>query len=105
MVDVPEEERADQKTTEIPAAVNEAREADQVILAVGGQLAWFSNRTEGEGSDTTNIDLPAQRVEIINAATTVLAAYREPHQGTAITDSIRGEDRAFLSVATVNSSG
>jgi beta-glucosidase len=55
--------------TDIPAAVAAARDADVVILAVGGRSAWSNERTEGEGSDTANKDLPPQQVELINAVT------------------------------------
>jgi len=58
--------------TDIPAAVAAAKEADVVILYVGGRAAWAGkDRTEGEGQDTANIDLPAQQVELINAVTAV----------------------------------
>ena len=58
--------------TDIPAAVAAAKEADVVILAVGGRAAWAGkDRTEGEGQDTANIDLPAQQVELIKAVTAV----------------------------------
>jgi beta-xylosidase len=58
--------------TEIPAAVAAAKEADVVILYVGGRAAWAGkDRTEGEGQDTADIDLPAQQVELINAVTAV----------------------------------
>jgi beta-xylosidase len=58
--------------TDIPAAVAAAKEADVVILAVGGRAAWAGkDRTEGEGQDSANIDLPAQQVELINAVTAV----------------------------------
>ena len=57
--------------TDIPAAVAAARNADVVILAVGGRSAWSDERTEGEGSDTANKDLPPQQVELINAVTAV----------------------------------
>jgi beta-glucosidase len=57
--------------TDIPAAVAAARNADVVILAVGGRSAWSNERTEGEGSDTANKDLPPQQVELINAVTAV----------------------------------
>ena len=46
--------------TDIPAAVAAAN-ADVVILAVGGRSAWSDERTEGEGSDTANKDLPRSR--------------------------------------------
>jgi beta-xylosidase len=57
--------------TDIPAAVAVAKAADVVILAVGGRSAWSDERTEGEGSDTANKDLPPQQVELINAVTAV----------------------------------
>jgi beta-xylosidase len=47
--------------TDIPAAVAAARNADVVILAVGGRSAWSDERTEGEGSDAANKDLPHNR--------------------------------------------
>jgi beta-glucosidase len=58
--------------TDIPAAVAAAKEADVVILTVGGRSAWAGKvRTEGEGQDTANIDLPPQQVELVNAVTAV----------------------------------
>jgi beta-glucosidase len=103
--------------TDILAAVAAARIADVVILAVGGRSAWSDARTEGEGSDTANKDLPPQQVALINAVTalgkptiavlsmggpytlgsvidklpTVITAYYGgPHQGTALADAIFG---------------
>lgn len=103
--------------TDIMAAVAAARNADVVILAVGGRSAWSDERTEGEGSDTANKDLPPQQVELINAVTAVgkptiavismggpyalgsvidklpailTAYYGGPHHGTAIADAIFG---------------
>jgi beta-glucosidase len=103
--------------TDIPAAVSAARNADVVILAVGGRSAWSNERTEGEGSDSANKDLPPQQVELINAVTALgkptvavismggpyaLASvieklpavltdyYGGPHQATAIADAIFG---------------
>jgi beta-glucosidase len=103
--------------TDIPAAVAAARNADVVILAVGGRSSWSGERTEGEGSDTANIDLPPQQVEVINAVTAVgkptiavismghpytLASvidklpavitdyYGGPHQGLAVAEAIFG---------------
>jgi beta-glucosidase len=55
--------------TDIPAALAAARNADVVILVVGGRSAWSNERTEGEGSDTADKDLPPQQVELINAVT------------------------------------
>jgi beta-glucosidase len=103
--------------TDIPAAVAAARNADVVILAIGGRSAWSHERTEGEGSDTANKDLPPQQVELINAVTAlgkptiavismggpyVLASvidklpavvtgyYGGPHQAAAIADALFG---------------
>ena len=103
--------------TDIPAAVAAARNADIVILAVGGRSAWSDERTEGEGSDTANKDLPPQQVELINAVTALgkptiavismggpyaLASvidklpavvtdyYAGPHQGIALADALFG---------------
>ncbi len=53
---------------DIPAAVATAAGADVVILALGGRGGWFGvNITEGEGSDTADIDLPAPQVELVRA--------------------------------------
>ena len=103
--------------TDIPAAVAAARDADVVILAVGGRSRWSDERTEGEGSDTANKDLPPQQVRLINAVTAVgkptvaviamggpytlasvmdelsaavTAYYGGPHQGPALADAIFG---------------
>jgi beta-glucosidase len=104
--------------TDIPAAVAAAQKADVVILYVGGHSAWSGkDRTEGEGQDTANIDLPAQQVELVNAVTAVgkpavavvsmgrpqglasvvdrlpailTAYYGGPHQGAAIADALFG---------------
>jgi beta-xylosidase len=57
--------------TDIPAAVATARNVDVVILAVGGRSSWSGGRTEGEGSDTANVDLPPQQAELINAVVDV----------------------------------
>ena len=103
--------------TDIPAAVAAARNADLVILAIGGRSAWSHECTEGEGSDTANKDLPPQQVELINAVTALgkptvavismegpyaltsvidkLPAvltdyYGGPYQGTAIAEAIFG---------------
>jgi beta-glucosidase len=104
--------------TNIPAAVAAAREADVVILAIGGHSAWFgSDVTEGEGRDTANIDLPPQQVDLVNAVTAVgkptvgvvsmgrpyglaavidrlpavlVAYYGGPHHGLAVADVLFG---------------
>lgn len=108
---------APKEPTDIAAAVAAARKADVVILAIGGRSAWSGERTEGEGSDTANKDLPPQQVELINAVTAlgkptvvvisiggpyalasvidklpaiVTAYYAGPHHGAAIADALFG---------------
>ena len=54
-------------TSGIAAAVQAAREADVVVLAVGGRCGWMGGHTEGEGQDTANIDLPAVQRRLIQA--------------------------------------
>ncbi len=56
--------------SDIPAAVAAARDADVVILYIGGKAGWYGDDlTEKEGGDTANIDLPPQQVELVNAVT------------------------------------
>ncbi len=51
-------------------AVDAARDADVVVLAVGGSSAWFvGDRTEGEASDSLSIHLPAVQQRLIEAVT------------------------------------
>jgi beta-glucosidase-like glycosyl hydrolase len=104
--------------TDLPAAVAAARDADAVILYIGGHAAWAGkDRTEGEGTDTANIDLPPQQVELVRAVTDVgrptvavvsfgrpqglapvidrlpailTAYYGGPHQGAALADALFG---------------
>jgi beta-glucosidase len=103
---------------DIPAAVAAARDADLVILYVGGKAGWYSDDlTEGEGKDSADIDLPPQQVELVKAVVALgkpvvavvamgrpqgLAAviddlpavltayYGGPHQGAALADAIFG---------------
>ncbi|MFD3377551.1 MULTISPECIES: beta-glucosidase [unclassified Streptomyces] len=51
------------------AAVAAAREADVVILALGGHAGWLPDGTEGEGHDTADIELPAVQVRLVKAVT------------------------------------
>src|SRR5262249_13432512 len=104
--------------TDIPAAVAAAKNADVVILYIGGKAGWYGDDlTEKEGGDTANIDLPPQQVELVNAVTAVgkptvavvamgrpqglasvidklpavlTAYYGGPHQGVAIADALFG---------------
>ncbi|WP_019926606.1 beta-glucosidase [Nocardia sp. BMG111209] len=49
------------------AAVEAARAAEVVILALGGRGGWLPDGTEGEGHDTADIELPAVQVELVKA--------------------------------------
>ena len=54
--------------TELERAVAAARDADVVVLALGGASLWFAGeRTEGEGSDSADIALPAAQVRLAEA--------------------------------------
>jgi len=58
----------DDLPSDIPAAVEAARAADVVILALGGRSGSFQKGiTEGEGSDTADIELPNCQVELVKA--------------------------------------
>lgn len=48
-------------------AIDAARAADTVVLAVGGASAWFvGDRTEGEASDSLSIELPPVQRRLID---------------------------------------
>jgi beta-xylosidase len=52
----------------ISAAVAAAKNADAVILYIGGKGGWYGDDlTEKEGGDTADIDLPPQQVDLVNA--------------------------------------
>jgi beta-glucosidase len=104
--------------TDIPAAVAAAKNADVVILYIGGKAGWYGDDlTEKEGGDTANIDLPPQQVELVKAVMDVgkpavavvsfgrpqgltpvidrlpavlTAYYGGPHQGEALADALFG---------------
>jgi beta-glucosidase len=103
---------------DIPAAVAAARDADVVILYIGGKAGWYGDDlTEKEGGDTADIDLPPQQVDLVNAVTdvgkptvavvafgrpqgltpvidrlpaVVTGYYGGPHQGAALADALFG---------------
>lgn len=53
---------------DLDAAVALAKDADVVILAIGGKAGWFGTRvTEGEGADSARIELPAHQVALVDA--------------------------------------
>ncbi len=51
----------------IDAAVEAARQADQVILAVGDMAGLFLSGTVGEGSDVASLDLPGVQTKLMDA--------------------------------------
>jgi beta-glucosidase len=58
----------DDQPRDIPAAVEAARGAEVVILALGGRSGAFQKGiTEGEGADTADIELPNCQVELVKA--------------------------------------
>ncbi|MET0711465.1 MAG: glycoside hydrolase family 3 N-terminal domain-containing protein [Jiangellaceae bacterium] len=60
---------SDAEAHDIDAAVAAASAADVVILAIGGRAGAFGLTTEGEGTDSANIDLPSRQVELVRAVT------------------------------------
>lgn len=55
-------------TEKIPAAVEAARGADVIILALGGLARWFfAERTEGEGADISDLRLPESQRKLVDA--------------------------------------
>jgi beta-glucosidase len=104
--------------SDIEAAVAAAREADVVILYIGGKAGWYGDDlTEKEGGDTADIDLPAQQIELVNAVAelgkplvavvafgrpqglapvidrlpaVLTGYYGGPHQGAALADALFG---------------
>ena len=58
----------DSEPHDIDAAVAAAANADVVIAAIGGRGAWFFGATtEGEGSDSADIELPSMQRALIDA--------------------------------------
>lgn len=58
----------DEEHADLEAAVALAASVDVTILALGGRPGWFGkNITEGEASDTANIDLPKGQVALVKA--------------------------------------
>jgi beta-xylosidase len=51
----------------ISAAVEAARDADLVVLALGGLARWFfTERTEGEGADVADVGLPEPQRRLVH---------------------------------------
>lgn len=62
----------------IASAVEVARDADLVVLALGGLARWFfAERTEGEGADAADVALPAAQRRLVRE----IAALRRPTVG------------------------
>ncbi|MEX5635403.1 glycoside hydrolase family 3 N-terminal domain-containing protein [Parafrankia sp. FMc2] len=72
----------DAEPVDLSAVAAAVRDADVVILALGGRGGWFtSNATEGEGGDTADIGLPANQVALVRA----VAATGSPCVGVVLT--------------------
>jgi beta-xylosidase len=72
----------DNQSADIPAAVEAARSAEVVILALGGRSGLFQQGiTEGEASDSADIELPTCQVELVQA----IAATGTPAVGVICT--------------------
>lgn len=82
---------------DVPAAVDAAREADVVILAIGGRAGWHgTDITEGEGTDIARIELPPAQVELVRAVAAtgtpnIAVVYQgRPYALTEIDDLVGG---------------
>ena len=82
-------------------AVHVARESDVVVLALGGASLWFTGeRTEGEGSDSADIALPAAQgrlVEAVAVTGTPLVVVLVQGRAYALPEAVR--DAAAIVVA------
>ena len=66
---------SDLSTEDFDRAIAAAAAADVVVLALGGASLWFNgDRTEGEGSDSVDINLPAAQTRLADA----VAALEKP---------------------------
>jgi len=78
---------------DVEGAQAAAREADVVVLALGGASLWFNGeRTEGEGSDSADISLPDAQVALIDAVAatgTPFVVVLFQGRGYALPESIR----------------
>jgi beta-xylosidase len=56
----------DDEPHDIPGAIQVAQAADVLVLAIGGRSVAFAGQaTEGEGSDSATMELPAQQVALV----------------------------------------
>lgn len=53
------------KKNDYEAAIAAAKEADIVIMAVGGRNGWGTYCTSGEGADSTHVGLPGNQEELV----------------------------------------
>jgi beta-glucosidase len=51
----------------VAAAIDEAANADVVVLAVGDRAGLFGNGTSGEGCDAEDLNLPGHQAELVKA--------------------------------------
>ena len=55
------------ETSEIPAAVAAAQDADVVVVALGDRAGLFGRGTSGEGCDVESLDLPGAQQQLLDA--------------------------------------
>jgi len=56
----------DEEPHDLRAAIDCARDADVIVLAIGGRSVAFAGRaTEGEGSDSATIEFPAHQLALV----------------------------------------
>src|SRR5690606_5067979 len=82
------------ETDGIPAAVDAARAADVVILALGDRAGLFGRGTSGEGCDVESLDLPGAQAQLLDAVldagtpvVLTLLAGRPYYLGRAVDDA------------------
>jgi beta-glucosidase-like glycosyl hydrolase len=86
---------------EVERAVEVARTADVVVLALGGASLWFNGeRTEGEASDSADIALPAPQArlaEAVAATGTPLVTVLVQGRPYALPDAVLGASALLVS--------
>lgn len=87
---------------DIDAAVLAAKDADVVVLALGGRSGAFEGRmTEGEGVDTADINLPARQTELarrvaeVGKPTAAVLFMGRPYGIAAIDEVVHGIVTAY----------
>lgn len=86
---------------EVRSAVEAARSADVVVLALGGASLWFNGeRTEGEASDSADIALPAPQArlaEAVASAGTPVVVVLVQGRAYPLPEAVRGASALLIS--------